>query len=156
MPLPSDQSVRAAISAIVTSAAPNAVVAGRWILRFEQGQWPGLLRPATGIDAGKTHGYVITRLRNGPATLIGLGRVKRFWTYSILGLHFYDTGTDASNSENLFKAEIDAITAALDAASVSGTKQVPEQMVMFEEDLKQYGTEFCHVALGTFVVEPCG
>lgn len=154
MPLPSDKDVRAAIKAVIAAAAPNAVVAGRWVLKFEPAQWPGLLKSSA--DSGRTHGYVITRSRTGPASLLGVGRVKRLWAYTILGLHYYETGTDTTNSEDLFKAEIDAIVAALDAGSIAGTKQVTEELVFFQEDLKQYGTEFVHVALGTYVVEPCG
>lgn len=154
MALPSDDDIRAAIKAVIVGAAPIAVVAGRWILKFEQAQWPGLLKSTA--DNGRTHGYVITRIRNGPGNVVGIGRRKRFWRYSIMGIHYYDTGTDAANSEKLFKAEIDAITAAFDAGPVAGTRQVQEELIDWQEDLKPYGTEFCHVAMATLVVEPCG
>jgi hypothetical protein len=71
-------------------------------------------------------------------------------------LHWYLTGNDATNSEDIFKAELDAICAALDLATITGTRQDPEQLIEWNEDLGQYGEEWCHSASGTLVLRPCG
>jgi hypothetical protein len=160
MALPSDDDVRNGVAAIIAATAPLAKVAGRWILRFEPGQWPGLLKSPA--DNDRTHGYVITRVEND-GRREGIGKTKRLWTYRIFALHYYETGTDASNSEKKFKAELDAVTEALDNATmiaVTGgyAKQIPDQLVRWTEDGnggKHFGSDN-HFAAGTLILEPCG
>jgi hypothetical protein len=159
MALPSDDDVRIAIKARIVLKAPLAVVKHRWELKFDPTQWPGLLRSPA--DQGRTHGYVITRVNNRGRRQ-GVGRVARFWTYRIMALHYYDTGTDSVNSEKLFKAELDAIVANFDAnGNISNETGIlamllEDQLLEFNEDgSKQFGSD-CLFALGTLIVEPCG
>lgn len=159
MPTPSDATIRDAIGDVIAAAAPLAVVYRWWVLGADEGQWPGYLRSTSDTDSSgrkRVHGYVITR-RQSTAEEVGNRNVaRRTHTYWILGFHYYSTGTQASNSEDTFSAEIDAISDELDdkAGLVSALSR--REPVSWDFDLKSVGGELLHIARGIITVQPCG
>lgn len=155
MSLPADKDVRIAIKAKIETGAPKAIVLRRWTLGpiEASSEWPAILRSAN--DVNRTHGYVIVRPENDGEEN-GLHRITRLWTYTIFGLHYYETGDDSLNSEDLFNAELDAITAEFDlvaSSTIGGAKR--KEPLKWRQDLKPYGGKLHHVGLGTLILEPC-
>lgn len=152
--------IRKAIKDAVQEAAPNAIVFSWWCLHPDMNAWPGKLTPTTGNDAGKAHGYVITRRRTDPVRGGDTGRVNpcqvvRGFTYDIIGLHFHDTGKETANSDLEFQAELDAICDKFVA-----TKNLPpalkrSHVPTFSADLRMLGGAIRHFAIGSLVVEQC-
>lgn len=159
MPTPSDSTIRDALGDAIATAAPLAVVYRWWVLGQDDSQWPGLLRSSLDTDADgrkRVHGYVITR-RGSTGEYVGnKTAARRTHTYWILGFHYYSTGTQSSNSEDTFSAEIDAIMDSLDdkASAVSALSRM--EPVAWDFDLKSFGGELIHIARGVLTVTPCG
>src|SRR5262249_38712645 len=101
-----------AIASVITSADSLAVVWPKFILDVLIGENANLLKPATGKDTGKIHGWMIGNPAEGNTRI---GSVNRFesdatvdntaWrlettlTFPIWFLHFYDNEAD---SDKLF------------------------------------------------------
>ena len=150
---PNDSQIREQLRAQIQTVAPLAVVFPRWELGYNPVEWPGLLRSPN--DDGKAHGWVITRRRNS-------GKknhrrcVDRDWAYAIWGFHYYLTGNDATNSEDLFSAECDAVADTLDKdLELALPKLQLIEAVDFQFDLFGFGSEMLHLAQGVLVVRPC-
>lgn len=148
--MPSDHEIRTAIAGVVETAAPNAIVFSWWVLGFDVGQWAGLL--ASADDSNRSHGWVITRkaiLREeGPN-----GVTDRTATYAVWGFHYYTTGNETANTEDVFQAEVDAVADALVANAVTGVRLEPVQFPTI--DLGKFGEELLHFARGELVVKWC-
>lgn len=157
MPLPSDSILRIKISDAIELVAPKAVIFSYWVLGHEQAQWPGLLRSPADLDAegkGRVHGYVIRR-RDSAGTVPGMDRVKRTYTYEILGLHYYYSGPEADNSEKLISAEIDSISDKFDRRKLLDPDLGRVEPITWRLLLPSIGGELLHLSIGTLVLEPC-
>lgn len=148
-----ESQIRAAIATVITTAAPNAKVFPWWSLGHEVAEWPGQLIPESGSDAGKVHGYVITRTgtegeRKNPQC------VSRSFSYDIWAFHFYkEDSTSASNSDLTFNTELDAICDAfITASTLPAELQRVEEEPSFRLDLDIFGGELLHYATGRLVV----
>jgi hypothetical protein len=144
--------IRTAIETVLTANAPNAVVFPWWVLGHDQNMWPGLLKPASGPDVDKVHGYVITREqtdgeRKNPQC------VTRDFSYAIWGFRFYETGTMSANSDLSFNAELDAICNAFVIGSSLPLELGRAEPPQFRIDLDLFGGELLHYAIGRLVVE---
>lgn len=155
-----DEQNRVAIAAVIEAAAPLAVVFPFWVFGFEaEDKWPGFLRSPDDLNSDgkkRVHGYVVTR-RNSAGVDSGLCGVKRRAEYLIFGVHYYLTGDSNSRSEDLFGTEIDAITAALDdrlALATVHPELARREPVSWTFNLKSYGGEMVHIAVGTLAIEP--
>src|SRR5215475_5959639 len=112
-----DSQIRAAIKTVLAAAAPNAVIFAWWALGHDPESWPAILKPTTGPDSGKTHGYIVTRI-NSEGERKNSECVKRLFNYAIWGFYFYDeTSTESSSSDVRFNGELDAISNAFIIAS---------------------------------------
>lgn len=153
MPTYTESQIRAAIAQVITAAARNAVVFPWWSLGEDSNDWPGQLKPEGGDDAGKVHGYVITRTstegeRKNPQC------VTRLFSYDVWGFHFYDSESkSASNSDLTFNAELDAIcNAFITAENLPAELQRVSEEPSFRLDLDIFGGELLHYATGRLVV----
>lgn len=152
MPTFTEAQMRTALETVIATAAPKAVVFPWWALGHDQNEWPGMLKPATGLDAGKVHGYVITRTntegeRKNPQC------VTRLFAYDIWGFHFNETGTRVTNTDQTFSAELDAITSAfINAATLPEAVRQVEEELSFRIDLDIFGGELLHYATGRLVL----
>lgn len=159
MPTPADATIRAAIASAIETAAPLARVYSWWVLGADENQWLGYMRSPSDTDSNnraRVHGYLVTR-RGSTAEYQGNRQLaRRTHTYFIYGFHYYSTGTEDSNSEATFTAEIDAICDALDDKASLDTSLSRSQPIAWEFDLKPVGGELVHIARGTLTVQPCG
>jgi hypothetical protein len=149
--------MRAALEAEIQAAAPAAVVFSWWNLSGNESAWPGKLTPETGADAGKVHGYVITRRRTF-AERENPNCVRRFFTYQIRGLRFHETGNRTANSDLAYNAELDAICERF--ANKSNLPPVIRQIAKdseldFTVDLNMYGGQLLHRAVGQITIQQC-
>src|SRR5262245_51630521 len=104
--------IRAAIRTVLAAQAPNAVIFPWWVLGYDPNTWPGVLKPSSGPDANKVHGYVFTRT-NTEGERRNSQCVRRQFSYDIWGFYFYDElSTNSTSSDVRFNAEIDAINDA--------------------------------------------
>src|SRR5215510_10256676 len=149
--------IRAALRTVIANAAPNAVIFPWWVLGHDPNQWPGVLKPSSGPDVNKVHGYVFTR------TLTEAERrnsqcVRRVFTYDIWGFYFYDeTSNNSSSSDVRFNAELDAINDSFIApATLSPELQRVMQEPQFSVDLEVFGGELLHFARGQLIVQQIG
>src|SRR5262245_53464627 len=114
MPTYTEAQMRADIENEIKLAAPLAVVFPWWALGGDESEWPGRLISAA--DTNRVHGYVITRRRTF-GRRENPGCVRRFFTYQIRGLRFYETGDRTANSDFAYNAELDAICARFNVKS---------------------------------------
>lgn len=149
---PTDADIREALATTIATAAPLAVVFRWWALGAEVDDWPGMLRSA--LDSERTHGYLITRTAT-TAEDAGVRGTKRTAEYTILGFHYYSTGTQSANSETTFATEIDTITAALDDKATIDTDLSRRTPITWNFDLKSYGGELLHIARGVISITLC-
>ena len=156
MPTPTftESQIRAAIKTVLAAAAPNAVIFPWWALGHDPNTWPGILKPSSGPDANKTHGYIFTRI-NTEGERRNSECVRRRFQYVIWGFYFYDeTSTNTDSSDIRFNAELDAINNAFITPSslpleLRRVQEEPE----FKLDLAVLGGETLHYATGRLVVE---
>jgi len=154
MPTYTEAQIRAAIKTVITTNAPNAVVFAFWVLGHDPNEWPGVLRPPSGVDVDKVHGYIITRtqtdaVRKNPQC------VTRTFIYDIWAFYRYDeASTNTTSSDITFNAELDAISQAFVVASTlpAELQRVTEEPE-FRIDLDMFGGELLHHAIGRLTVE---
>ncbi len=149
--MPSDHDIRVGIAAKVKLAAPLAVVFPWWCLGFDIPRWPGMLRSED--DSERAHGWVVTR-RALDRTEANNGFFDTRATYAVWGFHYYATGNETANSEDLFQAELDAVAAALTPGAVSGVRLDPLQFPLIQ--IAKFGEELLHVGQGQIVAFWCG
>lgn len=147
--------MRAAIETEIIAAAPLSVVWSYWALGGDESQWPGKLVSAA--DGDRVHGYVITRRRTF-ADREQPNCVRRFFTYQIRGLRYYETGTRAANSDLTYNAELDAICARFANRTTlpKAINRIAEDGELdFRIDLDIYGGELLHRSIGEITIEQC-
>lgn len=147
--------MREAIEAEIVAAAPLAVVYSWWYLGGDENQWPAKLVSAA--DSDRVHGYVITRRRTF-AEREQPNCVRRFFTYQIRGLRFYESGTRAANSDLTYNAELDAICARFANRTTlpRAINRITEGGELdFRIDLNWLGGELLHLSLGEITIEQC-
>lgn len=117
--------ILAAITPIVTAAAPKALIIPRPLFGLENDEadvTPDLFR--SDLDAGRIHvwmfwrGPIVTdRVPKGVDFTVGHAarayRYDKTWTYNFRFYLSYATGNDADNSKAEFDNEIDAVVDAL-------------------------------------------
>jgi hypothetical protein len=144
--------IRAALETIIKAAAPNAVVYPWWVLGHDQNMWPGLLRPSSGPDANKVHGYVITRTQTD-GKRENQQCVERQFSYTVWGFHFYETGDRTANSDLAFNAELDAIADSfIVVSSLPPELRWIDSEPSFRVDLDVFGAQLLHYAVGQLQV----
>jgi hypothetical protein len=155
MPDFTEAQMREAIEAEIIAAAPLAKVFPWWSLGEDESEWPGqLVSPA---DGDRVHGYVITRRRTF-AERENPGCVRRFFTYQIRGLRFYETGTRTANSDLTYNAELDAICARFANKNTlpKAIKRIAEDSELdFTVDLNVFGGQLLHRSIGEMTIEQC-
>src|SRR5262245_7175750 len=114
MPNFTEAQMRTDLENEIKLAAPLSVVFLWWALGGDENQWPAKLISAA--DGDRVHGYVISRSRTF-AQRLNPGCVRRFFTYQIRGLRFYETGDRTLNSDLTYNAELDAICARFNIKS---------------------------------------
>ncbi|HKX32097.1 MAG TPA: hypothetical protein VJ302_30705 [Blastocatellia bacterium] len=157
----SDDSIREKIAQVIQAQASKAVVFRWWVLGDDYSQWPGVLRAgSTDLDPAtskkRIHAYVIKR-ETSEGTRRDPYRVKRIYRYQILAFHYFFMGTEENNSEKLFTAELDAITAVLDdrAGLVDPSLQRADPINWQTKiNTGQFG-ETLHIGIGSLSLEPC-
>jgi hypothetical protein len=158
MPIPTDATIRSKIADVIEVNAPKAIVFSYWVLGFDQLQWPGLLRSPNDLDGTtkRVHGYVIRRIES-VGEIRGPSRVKRTYTYEILGLHYYFSGPEggAGNSEKLVSAEVDLLSDKFDKPGLLVAELARVEPVRWRLLLPNFGGELVHLMLGTLVLQPC-
>jgi|SRR5262245_13234198 len=148
--------MRSAIGTVVGTAAPLAVVFPWWALGGDEREWPGKL--ISTADGSRVHGYVITRRRTF-ANRENPACVRRFFTYSIRGLRWYDdTGNTSANSDLTYNAELDAICLAFANKNLLpvAIKRIAEDSELnFDLDLNVFGGQLLHRSVGEITFEQC-
>src|SRR5262245_38433276 len=148
--------MRAALQAEIEAAAPLAVVFPWWALGHDPNEWPGILKSPA--DSDRVHGYVITRRRTF-GERENPNCVRRFFTYQIRGLRWYDeTGNEDANSDLAYNAELDAIGArfANKSSLPAPLKRIAEESELnFDVDLNVFGGELLHRSVGEITFEQC-
>lgn len=107
---PDDYSIRAAIASIISAADTAAVVLPKFVLDVLTGENANLLKPTSGADSGKVHGWMITRGRSqnkrvgsvqwdaaDPATSY---RLDSTISYRIWFFYRYIHGDEAANTDS--------------------------------------------------------
>jgi len=148
-----DNEIRMALAAEIEIAAPLAIVWPRWVLGIDPSDWPAVMRSAN--DQGRVHGYSMSR-RSSSSVGEMSAHVSTESRYVIVAVHYFEAGNDSTNSEDLFKAEIDAIRNRLaihspDALAVSNHTEL--QVVI--EGIQQTGAELIHWAWLELTVLSC-
>ena len=147
--------MREDIEGEIIAAAPVAVVFPWWALGGDDRTWPGKLISAA--DGDRVHGYVITRRRTF-AERANPACVRRFFTYQIRGLRFYETGDREANSDLTYNAELDAICARFankNTLPKSIKRIVDGSELDFRIDLDVFGGQLLHRSLGEITFEQC-
>jgi len=147
--------MRAELEGQIQLAAPLAVVFSWWALGGDDRQWPGKLVSAA--DDNRVHGYVITRRRTfgkreNPAC------VRRFFTYQIRGLRWYETGDRTANTDLTYNAELDAICARFANRTTlpKSINRIAENSELdFTIDLNVFGGQMLHRSVGEITIEQC-
>jgi hypothetical protein len=156
MPTFTEAQMREAIEGEIKTAAPLAVVFPFWALGWDERQWPGLLNSPS--DSNRVHGYVITRRRTY-AEREQPNCVRRFFTYQIRGLRWYDdAGTRAANSDLIYNAELDTICARFANRTTlpRSINRIAENSELdFTVDLNLFGAQLLHRAVGSITIEQC-
>ncbi len=154
MPTYTESQIRAAIRQKIADNAPNAVIFPWWALGHDQNMWPGILKPSSGPDANKVHGYVFTRTQTEGGRK-NAQCVRREFTYDVWGFYFYDeTSTNTTSSDTRFNAEVDAICDAfINAANLPPELQRVKNEPKFQLSLGIFGGELLHYATGQLVIE---
>lgn len=157
MPTFTEAQMREAIETEIVAAAPLAVVFPWWVLDGEENEWPAKL--VSSSDSDRVHGYVITR-RGTRTQRENPNCVRRFFTYQIRGLRYYETGTRTSNSDLAYNAELDAICARFANKNRVDLPQAIKRIAAdseldFRADLKIVGGQLLHIALGEITIEQC-
>lgn len=166
--LPDDYSIRAAIASIISAADTAAVVLPKFVLDILTGENANLLKPTSGADSGKVHGWMITRGRsenerkgsvrwdaNDPATSY---RIDSVISYRIWFFYRYAHGDEAANTDshetffNLLDDAIEAFAlkprlgiATTECGAGSHIKQHRELQVE-NVDIVAMGKEWAHFA----------
>jgi hypothetical protein len=103
----------------------TAVVFPKFILDVVVGENANLLKPTSGIDAGKIHGWMIGRasdantrtgsVRWDDSSISTSFRLDSAVTYRIWFFHYYAHGSEASDTDSaeLFSVKLDAVIEAL-------------------------------------------
>jgi hypothetical protein len=147
------------MAAGIQSVAPLAVVYPWWVLPEDPIAWPGVLRAdSNDLDAAgkkRIHAYVIKR-DDTDGERVDSSRVRRRYFYTILGFHYFFIGSQTNNSEKLFTAEIDAITAYFDnrttlPAALGGVEVF---RCRTRVNNKTFGEQL-HLGFGSLELRPC-
>ena len=153
MPQATDQQIREKIAAIISTAAPGAVVY-RWnALSHDLSDYPSLFRGAFGA----THGWIIKRAALSAKPR--MGKVSEDTAvYDVWGFYGFRSGTESDNSDTEFGVILDAVQAAF-------TNEPKLQLAggVREHDLLQFATittidcgeEILHFAQGRLTVHLC-
>jgi hypothetical protein len=148
--------MREAIETEIRAAAPLAKVFRWWGLGWDDRTWPGLL--VSSADSNRVHGYVITRRRTY-AEREQPNCVRRFFTYQIRGLRWYDDDSkNAASSDLIYNAELDAICErfANRTALPRSINRIAENSELdFTVDLNLFGAQLLHRAVGSITIEQC-
>lgn len=174
--LPNDLAIRQAIAAIISGVDTAAAVFSKFILDVVTGENANLLKPTSGTDSGKIHGWMITRGRSGntrkgsvrwdandPATSY---RLDSIISYRIWFLYRYAHGneaTDTDSTETFFNLLDDVIEAfalnprlniaTTECGAGSHIKQHNELQVEDDPDIVSMGGEWAHFAACRLDVE---
>lgn len=167
---PSDWVLRQAIQALIAAVDTNAVVLPKFILDVIIGENANQLKPETGVDAGRIHGWMIgdaTEQNKRIGSVTGamddsvednLGwRLDSTLTYPIWGFHFYQNGDESldTDSTKLFADIWNAVVekfARKPRLGISGTacggvnqvKQHHELQATDKPDIVKMGNEWAH------------
>lgn len=173
---PTDLVIRQAIAAIITATDTAAVVFPKFILDVLIGENANLLKPTSGVDSGKIHGWMITRGRGGntrqgsvrwdandPATSY---RIDSSISYRVWFFYRYAHGSEASDTDstetffNLLDDVIEAFAlnprlniATTECGAGSHIKQHNELQVEDDPDIVSMGKEWAHFASCRLEVE---
>jgi hypothetical protein len=148
-----DKDIRMALAAQIEIAAPLAIVWPRWVLGADPADWAGVMRSEN--DGGKVHGYSMSR-RSSSSVGEMSAHVSTESRYVVVAVHYYLVGDDATNSEDIFKAEIDAIRAQLalhDPSALAVSNHNELQVTV--EGIQQAGAEKLHWAWLELTVMSC-
>ena len=165
MPIPSltDQNIREALRDLVVEYAPKSVCFDWWILGAKRDQWPGKLRSTNdpGSDGKpRVHAYVISRVEASGEWKTG-NCAKNENYYELWAFHYYETGTEASNTDLLFNAELDALRWRYNDLSLI-TTDLPTQAetlssriipLSWRMDTDWFGGELLHFATASLIIE---
>lgn len=173
---PADLTIRQAIASIISAADTAAVVFPKFILNVLTGENANLLKPTSGTDSGKIHGWMITRGRStnarqgsvawdaaDPATSY---RLDSTISYRIWFLYRYAHGSEVLDTDstetfyNLLDDVIEAFAlrprlaiATTDCGGGSRIKHHNELQVEDDPDIVAMGKEWAHFAACRLDVE---
>lgn len=173
---PNDLTIRQAIAAIISGVDTAAVVFPKFILDVVTGENANLLKPTSGADSGKIHGWMITRGRVGnarqgsvrwdaqdPATSY---RLDSTISYSIWFFYRYAHGDETANTdstETFFDLLDDVIEAfalnprlnisTTECGAGSHIKHHNELQIENDPDIVSMGGEWAHFAACRLDVE---
>lgn len=171
---PSDWTIRDAIRDIITAADTTAVVLPKFVLDVVTGENANLLKPTSGADTGKIHGWMIARAsdsnqrkgsvpwdENDPATSYRLDSTIR---YSIWFLHYYQHGDEGAGTDStkLFSEKLDGVIEALALHPHLGLTQTQcgssklkhhNELQVENEDILSMAGEWAHWAQCSLTVE---
>ena len=174
--LPVDLTIRQAIAAIISGVDTDAVVYPKFILNVITGENANLLKPQTGDDSGRIHGWMITRGKVGntrqgsvrwdasdPATSY---RLDSTLSYRIWFLYRYEHGDESTNTDStetffdLLDNVIEAFAlnprlniATTECGAGSHIKHHNELQVEDDPDIVSFGSEWAHFAACRLEVE---
>lgn len=103
-----EKQVREAIKTEIATAAPLAVVVSRNVLDLKSNKWLNYLNSPA--DGNRLHGWFVT-WEGGEGALPQLNDADD--VFYAFGAYAYRTGTDASNSEDEWGPEVEAVRARL-------------------------------------------
>lgn len=174
--LPDDYAIRNAIKTIIAAADTAAVVLPKFVLDILTGENGNLLKPTSGADSGKIHGWMITRGRgsnerkgavrwddSNNATSYRLDSVI---SYRIWFFYRYAHGDEAANTDshetffNILDDVIEAFAlkprlgiATTECGAGSHIKQHKELQIEEDPDIVAMGSEWAHFAACRLDVE---
>ncbi len=166
---PTDWTIRQAVRDIIAAADTTAVVLPKFILDVVTGENANLLRPTSGADSGKIHGWMIGRgkessKRQGKAhwnddQTATSYRLDSNLSYRIWFLHFYAHGDEGAGTDSakLFADHLDDVIEAFalkprlnittgEAGEGSHIRLHHELQIESDPDIVAMGAEWAHFA----------
>jgi hypothetical protein len=167
--LPTDWTIRAAIRDIIAAADTTGVVLPKFVLDVIVGENANLLKPTSGADSGRIHGWMITRgrvsnsrvgsVRWDDATTATSYRLDSVLSYRIWFLYRYAHGDEAADTDSTetFLTILDDVIEAFAlkprlnvgtsvCGGASNIKRHLELQIEEDPDIVAMGSEWAHFA----------
>lgn len=145
-----EKEMREAIRDLIATAAPDAIVIPRNILGIKNDAWLNMLQSPS--DSNRVRGWFISQ-RALQLIEQRTGAAEYDVIYDVWQFYQYYTGSNTTNSEDVFSAERDAVTVALAAVLPDPlTRAKPLEFSLIDLFPVGQAGMLMHIAQGTIAI----